>query len=195
MFPARDLVVAQCCGNYDKPAAERQRINDVIIDEVVLPGIYFVDAPKAFDPDGCAAVKRSKQTNGAIEARRRKAEEWRRIQAQRAAERQRLRDYKIALARYEVAVDTTRLAPSNSYSTPDFVLRGTYRPEPFICKDCGVAEVWTPLQQKWWYETAKGDVFTAAVRCRACRTRERVRKSAARRVHLEGLARKKPPVS
>ncbi|MCP1915276.1 zinc-ribbon domain containing protein [Bradyrhizobium sp. USDA 4508] len=195
MFPTRDLVVAQCCGNYDKPAAERQRINDVIIDEVVLPGICFVDAPNAFDPDGCAAVKRSKQTNGEIEARRRKAEEWLRMQTRRAAERQRLRDYKIALARDEVAVDTTRLAPSNSYSTPDFVLRGTYRPEPFVCKDCGVAEVWTPLQQKWWYETAKGDVFTKAVRCRACRTRERARKSAARRVHLEGLARKKPPVS
>ncbi|BBB99349.1 hypothetical protein ABIF38_005918 [Bradyrhizobium japonicum] len=161
----------------------------------MLPGIHFVDAPKAFDPNGCADVKRSRQTHGGIEARRRKAEEWRRIQTQRAAERQRLRDYKIALARDEVAVDTTRLAPSNSYSTPDFVLRGTYRPEPFVCKDCGVAEVWTPLQQKWWYETAKGDVFTAAVRCRACRTRERARKSAVRRVHLEGLARKKPRVS
>jgi hypothetical protein len=48
------------------------------------------------------------------------------------------------------------------------------------------------LQQKWWYETAKGDVFTKAVRCRACRTKERARKAAARRVHLEGLARKLP---
>ncbi|WP_202814671.1 zinc-ribbon domain containing protein [Bradyrhizobium tropiciagri] len=138
-------------------------------------------------------MKRSKQTRGEIEAKQRKAAAWHHMLAQRAAERQRLRDYKIALACDEVPVVTSRLAPSNSYSIPDFVERGTYRPEPFVCKDCGVAEVWTPLQQKWWYETAKGDVFTKAVRCRACRTRERVRKSAARRVHLEGLARKKKP--
>ncbi|GIQ72779.1 hypothetical protein BraRD5C2_12150 [Bradyrhizobium sp. RD5-C2] len=137
-------------------------------------------------------VKRSKQTRGEIEAKQHKAEEWRRTLAQRAAERLRMRDYKIALARDEVPVVTSQLAPTNSYSIPDFVERGTYRPEPFVCKDCGVAEVWTPLQQKWWYETAKGDVFTKAVRCRACRTRARARKSAARRVHLEGLARKKP---
>ncbi|WP_076858199.1 zinc-ribbon domain containing protein [Bradyrhizobium mercantei] len=138
-------------------------------------------------------MKRSKQTREVIDGKRRKAEEWRRLQAQNAAEKQRLREYRVALARDQVPVDTTRLAPSNSYSIPGFVERGTYRPEPFVCKDCGVAEVWTPLQQKWWYETAKGDVFTNAVRCRACRSRERARKSAARRVHLEGLARKKKP--
>ncbi|MDH2382045.1 zinc-ribbon domain containing protein [Bradyrhizobium sp. CER78] len=138
-------------------------------------------------------MKRSKQTRREMEAKQRKAAAWHHTLAQRAAERQRLRDYKIALARDEVPVVTSRLAPSNSYSIPDFVERGTYRPEPFVCKDCGVAEVWTPLQQKWWYEAAKGDVFTKAARCRACRTRERVRKSAARRVHLEGLVRKKKP--
>lgn len=140
----------------------------------------------------CADVKSNRQKRGEIDAKRRNADEWLRLQAQKAAEQRRLRDYGIALARAEVAVVTSALAPSNSYSIPDFVERGTYRPEPFVCKDCGVAEVWTPLQQKWWYETAKGDVFTKAVRCRACRTRERTRKSAARRVHLEGLARKKP---
>ncbi|WP_456797934.1 zinc-ribbon domain containing protein [Bradyrhizobium sp. USDA 4473] len=136
-------------------------------------------------------MKSNRQKRGEIDAKRRKADEWLRLQAQKAAEQRRQRDYKIALARDEVAVLTSALAPSNSYSTPDFVLRGTYRPEPFVCKDCGVAEVWTPLQQKWWYETAKGDVFTKAVRCRACRTKERARKSAARRVHLDGLAGKK----
>lgn len=82
-------------------------------------------------------VKSSKQKRGEIEAKQRKAEQWRRTLAQRAAERQRLHDYKIALARDEVPVITSQLAPSNSYSTPDFVERGTYRPEPFVCKDCG----------------------------------------------------------
>ncbi|MHC2333999.1 zinc-ribbon domain containing protein [Bradyrhizobium sp. USDA 4454] len=138
-------------------------------------------------------MKSNKQKRGEIDAKRRRADEWLRLQAQKAAEQRRQRDYKIALARDEVAVVTSALAPSNSYSTPDFVLRGTYRPEPFVCKDCGVAEVWTPLQQKWWYETAKGDVFTKAVRCRACRTKERARKSTSRDVHLDGLARKSKP--
>jgi CubicO group peptidase (beta-lactamase class C family) len=37
VFPALDLVVAQCCGNYHKPGIEQRRINDAIIAEVVLP--------------------------------------------------------------------------------------------------------------------------------------------------------------
>jgi CubicO group peptidase (beta-lactamase class C family) len=36
-FPALDLVVAQCCGNYDKPGTEQRRINDAIISKIVLP--------------------------------------------------------------------------------------------------------------------------------------------------------------
>ncbi len=38
VFPALDLVVAQHCGNYNKPGREQGRINDTIISEVVLPG-------------------------------------------------------------------------------------------------------------------------------------------------------------
>src|SRR6516165_3601531 len=37
VFPALDLVVAQYCGNYDKPGAEQRRINDAIITEIILP--------------------------------------------------------------------------------------------------------------------------------------------------------------
>ena len=87
-------------------------------------------------------------------------------------------------------VNPMLLCPTNSYGIPDFVERGFYVDRPFVCKDCGKAEIWTATQQKWWYETAKGDVWTVAVRCRACRRLERQRKSEARRVHLEGLARK-----
>ncbi|MEN3350089.1 MAG: hypothetical protein V7632_3724 [Bradyrhizobium sp.] len=39
VFPALDLVVAQCCGNYGRPGAEQRRINDAILGEVVLPSI------------------------------------------------------------------------------------------------------------------------------------------------------------
>ncbi|MFT3786282.1 MAG: zinc-ribbon domain containing protein [Tepidisphaeraceae bacterium] len=65
-----------------------------------------------------------------------------------------------------------------------------YEDQPFTCVDCGKHEVWSAAQQKWWYEVAKGDVWTVAQRCRLCRRRERERKNEARSVHLEGLARK-----
>ncbi|MBR1217938.1 zinc-ribbon domain containing protein [Bradyrhizobium sp. U87765 SZCCT0131] len=137
----------------------------------------------------------NKQKREAIDAKRQAQRDDVREQARREIELSRRRDFEARLARGEVAVEPSRLAPSNSYSIPHFVERGTYQPQPFVCKDCGVAEVWTPLQQKWWYETAKGDVFTTATRCRACRARERARKAAARRAHLEGLARRKLPAS
>lgn len=90
----------------------------------------------------------------------------------------------------QVLVNASNLLPTNSYGTPDFVLRGFYVDMPFSCKTCGKAQVWTATQQKWWYEAAKGDVWTIAVLCRPCRLRERDRKVAARKVHLDGLARK-----
>jgi len=37
VFPDLDLVLAQHCGNYDKPGTEQRRINDAIITEIVLP--------------------------------------------------------------------------------------------------------------------------------------------------------------
>ena len=91
--------------------------------------------------------------------------------------------------RNNVMVNPALLRPTNSYSIPDFVERGYYVDRSFRCKDCGKAEVWSPTQQKWWYESAKGDVWTTAVRCRPCRRRERERVAAARMVSTAGLAR------
>ena len=91
----------------------------------------------------------------------------------------------------EVKVNTVFLPSTYSYDMPEFVRRGYYLDQPFQCQDCGVQEVWTARQQKWWYETAKGDIWTVASRCRPCRRRERERKAAARKTHLEGLAKKK----
>ena len=87
-------------------------------------------------------------------------------------------------------VKPENLAPTGSYSIPDFVVRGYYIDMPFTCKSCGTAQVWSGTQQKWWYESAKGDVWTTAIMCKPCRARERARKVAAREVHLAGLARK-----
>ncbi len=94
-------------------------------------------------------------------------------------------------AAHGAPVNCAALAPHNSYGEPEFVTRGFYSDRPFECADCGKAEVWTAVQQKWWYEVAKGDVFTTARRCRSCRQRERERRAEARRVHVEGLARKR----
>jgi len=91
----------------------------------------------------------------------------------------------------QVLVNPALLRPTNSYSIPDFVEREFYVDRPFICKDCGTAEVWTATQQKWWYETAKGDVWRVAIRCRPCRRRERERKAEARKIQREGMARKR----
>ncbi|HQR06779.1 MAG TPA: zinc-ribbon domain containing protein [Gemmatales bacterium] len=90
-----------------------------------------------------------------------------------------------------VQVNREALAAHNSYNEPDFVNRGFYSDQPFQCVDCGKSEVWTAGQQKWWYEVAKGDVFTTVRRCRPCRSRESQRRTEARRIHLEGLARKR----
>ena len=86
-----------------------------------------------------------------------------------------------------VEVTPIRLRATTSYGIPDFVQRGYYQDRPFRCKDCGVAEIWTAAQQQWWYEQAQGDVWTVAVRCRACRSSERARQAEARRIHFHPL--------
>jgi hypothetical protein len=91
----------------------------------------------------------------------------------------------------KVMVNTANLRTNNSYGTPDFVARGYYVDFPFKCKDCGSSEVWSPGQQRWWYEIAKGDVWMVATRCRPCRHRERVRRTSAREIAEEGMARKR----
>jgi hypothetical protein len=82
------------------------------------------------------------------------------------------------------------LAPSNSYGVPAFVARGHYVDQPFTCVGCRNEEVWRATQQKWWYEVAKGNVESGAIRCRNCRRAERERRDEARRVHLEGVGKK-----
>jgi hypothetical protein len=91
----------------------------------------------------------------------------------------------------QVVVKVSNLRHTNSYGTPDFVTRGYYLDLLFACKGCGKSEVWSPTQQRWWYEVAKGDVWTVANRCRPCRQRERARRNAAREVAEAGMAKKR----
>jgi hypothetical protein len=82
------------------------------------------------------------------------------------------------------------LAPYNSYGVPPFVARGYYVDATFQCVVCEKQEIWRATQQKWWYEVAKGNVESRAKLCNSCRRAERERKAEARRVHLEGVAKK-----
>ncbi len=66
-----------------------------------------------------------------------------------------------------------------------------YRDTSFTCKDCGAQEVWTAKQQQRWYEEQGGEIEAIAVRCHACRRKEKLRRATARKVHLEGLARRR----
>lgn len=66
-----------------------------------------------------------------------------------------------------------------------------YRDTWFTCKDCGKRELWTAKQQQRWYEDQGGEIETIAIRCRACRREGKIRRETARRIHLEGIAKKR----
>jgi hypothetical protein len=62
---------------------------------------------------------------------------------------------------------------------------------PYTCGDCGSEEIWTAKQQKWWYEVAKGNINSHAVRCYGCRKKIRDAK-ALQKKHMEDMAAKEP---
>lgn len=112
-------------------------------------------------------------------------------EAKLAREQERDRERKRQdIAKNHVLVNPENLRRNNSYGTPEFMQRGYYVDLPFNCKSCGVAQVWTETQQKWWYESAKGDVWAIAVLCRPCRRRDQARRAAAREIQSAGLAAK-----
>lgn len=86
-----------------------------------------------------------------------------------------------------VLADQKELSHNNTYGRlPRF-----YIDKVVVCRQCGTEEVWPAERQKWWYEVAKGNINTEAVLCRACRDNEKQRKEEARRVHAEGLKKKR----
>ncbi len=87
-------------------------------------------------------------------------------------------------------VDFNALTANNSYGTSQFVKRGFYLPLPFICRDCGVEEIWAAKQQKLWYEKWQGPQHSMAVRCRACRKIKRERQAYSEAMRIAGLVNK-----
>jgi hypothetical protein len=68
-----------------------------------------------------------------------------------------------------IPADLTKQALHHSYGgVPLF-----YEDQPFTCVDCGKEEVWTAQQQQWWYEVAKGSIYSRAKRCGDCRRARR----------------------
>lgn len=45
---------------------------------------------------------------------------------------------------------------------------------PFHCRICGREEIWTASKQKWYYEEAKGHIWSVAIKCKACRNSTRL---------------------
>jgi len=96
------------------------------------------------------------------------------------------RDERISPPSGAIMADPIQLRHNNTYDRlPRF-----YVDKIIECRQCGKEEIWPAERQKWWYEVAKGNIFTQAVLCRSCREAEKERKDEARRVHLEGVARK-----
>jgi len=86
-----------------------------------------------------------------------------------------------------VAADRSKVVSRSTVpKIPDY-----YRDTWFTCKDCGEQELWTARQQQRWYEEQGGEIEAIAIRCHACRQKEKLRREAARKTHLEGLARKR----
>jgi len=65
-----------------------------------------------------------------------------------------------------------------------------YVDKVFTCARCGVEQLWTAKQQKWWYEIIGGEIETTAIHCRPCRQALRKEKYHAKRRHYEGLIEK-----
>jgi hypothetical protein len=86
-----------------------------------------------------------------------------------------------------VFADPAALAHNNTYD----LLPKFYVDRAIVCRQCGTEEVWPAERQKWWYEVAKGNINTRAVLCRACRESKKSEKAEARRIHFEGVARKR----
>lgn len=86
-----------------------------------------------------------------------------------------------------VLADQQELSHNNTYGRlPRF-----YVDKVVVCRQCGTEEVWPADRQKWWYEVTKANIYADAVLCRACRAKEKKLKEEARRVHMEGLKKKR----
>jgi len=68
-----------------------------------------------------------------------------------------------------VPADHAQLSHINTYGDlPEY-----YIDQPFTCRRCGKREIWQAVDQKWYYEEAKGHIDARAVECHDCRRKKR----------------------
>jgi hypothetical protein len=108
-------------------------------------------------------MKSGKQRRIELKAKK-QARETKLVNQQREAREAKREAEKLAKSEWaashgRVIVDLTSLAPNNSYDDRDFVECGYYLDRPFTCAGCKSQEIWTAVQQKWWYEVAKGGLY------------------------------------
>jgi hypothetical protein len=121
---------------------------------------------------------------------RRKELDAKRVAKRIRAEKKQATAALAAATRNKVLVNPALLQSNYSvFRRPGFVDRGYYVDEPYTCRGCGAKGVWTATQQKWWYEVAKGNVWTMESRCLSCRRKLRAQKEEARKALLERTAR------
>ena len=93
---------------------------------------------------------------------------------------------KVLLSEGVVLANHEALKHNNTYFLPKY-----YVDVPYRCRDCGSEEIWTAKQQQWWYEVAKGNLNSHAVRCYGCRKKIRDEKVQQKK-HMEEMATKEP---
>lgn len=102
--------------------------------------------------------------------------------AKRVAEKRSLAPPINAMPKGAVAANHALLCHMNYSNVVDW-----YIDQPFICRDCGIADLWKAVAQKRYVESWGGHTDARAVRCRACRQKERERIALARVRSAEGL--------
>jgi hypothetical protein len=85
-----------------------------------------------------------------------------------------------------IPVDRARIFSHSAMPRP----LAYYRDTPFNCRDCGVEEVWTAMQQQRWYEQQGGEIEAIAIHCRVCRRRRKEVRAINQQIQCEALVRK-----
>lgn len=80
-----------------------------------------------------------------------------------------------------VSADPSKQVSNCSYDPPPL----WYVDRDFVCVKCGTEETWTAVQQKWYYEEAKGTLYARAIRCHDCRLKIREAKELQRKQMAE----------
>jgi hypothetical protein len=91
----------------------------------------------------------------------------------------------VEMPRAAIPADLTQQSAGSAYSRKNY-----YHDIEFACVDCGVEEVWKAKDQKWFFEVAKGNIYSKPKRCLVCRKTFKETK-ADQRVRMEASDRKR----